>query len=141
MVEFISNYNISALVYRLHEMFALNILKPDFRVDLRSVGLFHRSQWDRPGATSSWYLVYRLVMFMLVGGGVLLHILSEREQMQARWLLFLSHQSILLLAVHHFIYVVIVAHRRQSTVHQVTLVRLSLVPAKFSSISSYMELM
>ena len=122
-------------------MFALRTLKPDFRVDLRSVCLFHRSQWDHPGATSNWYLVYRLVMFMLVGGGVLLHILSEREQMQmqARWLLFLSHQSILLLAVHHFIYVVIVAHRRQSTVHQVTFARLSLVPA--SSISSYMELM
>ena len=79
-----------------------------------SVGLFNSSQWDGPDGASRWYVVYRLAMSLLMGGGVMVQLLVETEKLGPKWFTYLSNQAILLLAVHYFIYALIVLHRRLS---------------------------
>ena len=81
-------------------LFSLNHPNPD---------LFHQSQWDPPGVTSLWYVIYRITVALLMVAGVVVVIVTRVSV--AKWFIYMTSQGILLLTVHYVIYAIIVVQR------------------------------
>ena len=83
-----------------------------FSLNHPNADLFHRSQWDPPGVTSLWYVIYRITVALLMVAGVVADIVNDSTTLGAKWIIYMTSQGILLLTVHYVIYAIIVVQRR-----------------------------
>ena len=91
-----------------------------FSLNHPDVDLFHRSQWDSPGVSSLWYVIYRSTVALLMVAGVVAHMVSTADTLGGKWFIYMTNQGILLLTIHYVIYAIIVVKRRLTTASLVT---------------------
>ncbi|XP_023346985.1 protein rolling stone [Eurytemora carolleeae] len=72
---------------------------------------FHRSQWNKAGEITTWYLVYRICIALAMVIGVAAHIGSTTDTLGSKWFIYMTNQGIGLLTIHYVIYAGIVSGR------------------------------
>ena len=57
------------------------------------VSLFHSSEWDGEGVTSTWYVVYRICMALFMSTGITLHFVSTLDTLGLKWFIYMTNQG------------------------------------------------
>ena len=57
------------------------------------VSLFHSSEWDGEGVTSTWYVVYRICMALFMSTGITLHFVSTLDTLGVKWFIYMTNQG------------------------------------------------
>jgi len=74
--------------------------------------LFHRSEWDGQGVTSTWYVVYRVCVALFMVTGAVCHFVSTLETQGMKWFIYMTNQGISFLTIHYIIYAGIVLGKK-----------------------------
>ena len=89
--------------------------KEKFSLQHHDVDLFHRSEWDKQGETSIWYVVYRVCLALFMVTGIVLHFVSTLDTLGTKWFIYMTNQGISGLTIHYVIYAGIVCGRKLSS--------------------------
>ena len=89
--------------------------KEKFGLNHHDTDLFHRSEWDGGGVTSTWYVIYRVVLAIFMVTGIVCHFVSTLDTQGIKWFIYMTNQGISLLTIHYIIYAGIVLGRRISS--------------------------
>ena len=89
--------------------------KEKFSLQHHDVDLFHRSEWDGQGVTSTWYVVYRVCVALFMVTGVVCHFVSTLETQGMKWFIYMTNQGISFLTIHYIIYAGIVVGKKISS--------------------------
>ena len=57
------------------------------------VSLFHSSEWDSQGVTSTWYTVYRICLALFMSTGIALHFVSTLDTLGIKWFIYMTNQG------------------------------------------------
>ena len=82
-----------------------------FRLDHPNSDLFHRSEWDAPGSISCFYVFYRLLMAVVMVGGLATYVFWQINDLGFKMLIYLTNQGFLLLTIHYVLYAFIILYR------------------------------
>jgi len=85
----------------------MRCINPDkFKLNHHDLDRFHRSEWTDPGVYSTWYVIYRVVLAVLMGVGVVAHVYLNTPS--PKWLIYMTDQGITLLAIHYVLHAFLV---------------------------------
>jgi len=85
----------------------MRCINPDkFKLNHHDLDRFHRSEWTDPGVFSAWYVIYRVVLAALMGGGVVAHVYLNKPS--PKWLIYMTDQGITLLTIHYVLHAFLV---------------------------------
>ena len=82
-----------------------------FRLTNINPDLFHRSEWDKPGTISCFYVMYRLGMAIIMVAAMIAYVLREMEELGYKMMIYLTNQGFFLLTLHHVLFALIVVYR------------------------------
>ena len=82
-----------------------------FRLTNPNPDLFHRSEWDAPGSISCLYVVYRLLMAIIMVGGLAAYVIWQIDDLGYKMMIYLTNQGFFLLTLHHLLQAFIVVYR------------------------------
>jgi len=73
--------------------------------------LFHRSEWNTQSIPSLGYVAYRITIATVMTAGIIAHIISTRDTLGSKWLIYMTNQGISFLTIHYILYAIIVSLR------------------------------
>ena len=111
-------------IVNIKAMFQMTIMMKSlsfdrFKIKVENPELFCQSQWEKPGefqaikivcphsllgVTSAWFIVYKVLVTILLLSATSTHISHHLQMLGWKWLIFLTHQGLALLILHHVLH-------------------------------------